>query len=133
MHKANEIIEEYGGIWGLHKDKLNLLHNPKSPFKNETVWTVVSECIAMVLPESQGELEVPDVTFLSKPLGSGLAAALYLYYLKINGTGSIPLAGNITVTEQAQFWKTYYHSGTLTKVDFNVLAYFLEREKGKKS
>ena len=116
----DNIIVENGGIWGLHKEKLDEL---RSFFENETVWTNVSKCIADVL---RGETAVPDVIFLSKPIASGLVAALYLYYLKINGTASIPLAGNIE--EQAQFWKTYYHSGTLTKHDFIQRVYILERE-----
>ena len=65
----------------------------------------------MAVTENTGEPEVPDVAFLNKPLLSGLAAGLYLYYLEINGTASIPLAGNIE--NQASFWKTYYHSGNL--------------------
>ena len=78
--------EESGGIWGLHQDKLDVLHSETSLFKNGTVWTVVSECIAMAVTENTGEPEVPDVAFLNKPLPSGLAAGLYLYYLAINGT-----------------------------------------------
>ena len=117
---------ESGGIWGLHKDKLDVLHSDTSLFKNKTVWTVVSECIAMAVTENTGEPEVPNVAFLNKPLPSGLAAGLYLYYLEINGTASIPLAGNID--NQAQFWKTYYHSGNLREEDFMRRVYILERE-----
>ena len=116
--------QESGGIWGLHEDKLDVLHND---INNETVWTVVSECIAMVVTVNKGrEPEVPRVDFLNKPLLSGLAAGLYLYYLKFNGAASIPLAGNIE--GQARFWKTYYHSGNLREEDFIQRVYILERE-----
>ena len=118
--------QESGGIWGLHKDKLNVLHSETSLFKNETVWTVVSECIAMVVIENTRGPMVPSVDFLNKPLLSGLAAGLYLYYLGTNGTASIPLAENRT--GQAQFWKKYYHSGNVTEDDFIQRVYILERE-----
>ena len=123
----DEIIKKNGGIWGLHEDKLNVFHSPDSLFENDTIWTVVSKCIAAVIPEIDPEkIEVPDVTTLSRPVDSGLVAALYLYYLKINGTASIPSAGNIA--GQAEFWQTYYHSGTLTNKDFIQRVYILERE-----
>ena len=120
--------QESGGIWGLHKDKLDVLHSDASLFNNETVWTVVRECIAMAVIENTRDPVVPSVNFLNKPLISGLAAGLYLYYLEINGTASIPLAENRM--EQAQFWKEYYHSGNLTEDDFIQYVYILER-KGK--
>ena len=113
---ADENTQESGGIWGLHKDKLNVLHSDVSLFSNKTIRRVVNECIAMVVIENTKEPVVPSVDFLNKPLLSGLAAGLYLYYLEINGTASIPLAGNRT--RQAQFWKKYYHSGKLTEEDF---------------
>ena len=118
--------QESGGIWGLHKDKLDVLHSETSLFKNETVWTVVSECIAMAVIENSNEPVVPSVDFLNKPLLSGLAAGLYLYYLEINGTAKIPSAGN--TEDQARFWKAYYHSGKLTEQDFIQWVYILERE-----
>ena len=108
--------EGSGGIWGLHKDKLDVLHSETSLFKNETIWKVVNECIGTGVIENAGDTVVPDVDFLNKPLLSGLSAGLYLYYLEINGTASIPLAGNRM--GQAQFWKKYYHSGKLTEEDF---------------
>ena len=117
---------ESGGIWGLDKYKLDVLHSNASLFNNEKTWTVVRECIAKVVTENTGDPVVPSVDFLNKPLLSGLAAGLYLYYLEINGTASIPLAGNRM--GQAQFWKKYYHSGNLTEDDFIQRVYILERE-----
>ena len=120
---------ESGGIWGLHKDKLDVLHSDISLFNNnETIRRVVNECIAIVVTENVKEPVIPSVDFLTKPLLSGLAAGLYLYYLEINGTASIPLAENRT--GQAQFWKKYYHSGNVTEDDFIQCVYILER-KGK--
>ena len=108
--------QESGGIWGLHKDKLDVLDSDISLFNNETIRRVVNECIAMAVIENTRGPVVPSVDFLNKPLLSGLAAGLYLYYLEINGTASIPLAENIE--GQARFWKKYYHSGKLTEEDF---------------
>ena len=123
--KDGILTRENGGIWGLHEDKFDV-DNPTSLFKNETA---IVNCIASATSEKEEELEVElevsEATDFAKPLGSGLIAALYLYHrLEINGTGSIPEG----IEEQAQFWKTYYHSGTLTKEDFRQRVYILEKK-----
>ena len=123
---ADDNTPESGGIWGLHKDKLDVLYSETSLFNNDTIRRIVHECIAMAVTENTGAPVLPSVDFLNKPLLSGLAAGLYLYYLEINGAASIPLAGNIE--GQARFWKTYYHSGNLREEEFIQRVYILERE-----
>ena len=98
----------HGGIWALDKIKF------------ESVTKEVDE----VLNSSKLCLHVSDSTpynLMDQPLVSGLAATLYLNYLKNTMSVRIPLLGNIT--GQAQFWRTYYHSSDLT------VNHFVERVK----
>ena len=89
-----------GGIWGVEESKFDkLLTVPELAEARDSIWQGFRIVWAQVTRDD-----------LRKPFYSGLAARLYLHYLEITGTASIPLAGNIE--EQAQFWITYYHSNT---------------------
>ena len=92
-----------GGIWALDESKFK---NVTSKLDKE-----LREQLCLTVPDSMLH------AYLKKPIVSGLAAALYLNYLKSNRSIRIPLHG--TIEEQAQFWRTHYHSGDLT-VDFFV-------------
>ena len=96
-------IKSSGGIWALNESKFNMV-------KKEVDDLVSSELCVSVRGGT-------PYSFLNQPLVSGLAAALYLNYLKNNQTVNIPLPGNIE--EQAQFWRTYYHTRNVT-VDYFV-------------
>ena len=91
----NSTSTEYGGIWALEESKFDVVLT--APELEE-----VRSTIRQVIGIEWSQVQTND---LRKPFYSGLAARLYLYYLEITATASIPLAGNIV--EQAHFWITY--------------------------
>ena len=97
-----------GGIWALNESKFsNVAKELHEVLRNKLCWNVTDDML---------------YDLLGQPLVSGLAATLYLNYLKNNRSARIPLPGNIT--GQAQFWRNYYHSRNLTE------DYFVEQVKG---
>ena len=91
-----------GGIWALDETKFNM-----------TVNNMRFRSLSRKLCQ---DLKTVKYASLRKPLISGLAATLYLYYLY--DTENITVTENII--EQASIWSTHYHSRSrnLTEDDF---------------
>ena len=117
----NSTATDHGGIWALEESKFGVvLAAPEL----EEVYRSIRRSFGI----EWSQVKKND---LRKPFYSGLAARLYLYYLEITATASIPLAGNIQ--EQAQFWITYYHSsstGRLPSDHFVEQVILLEQKEG---
>jgi receptor-type tyrosine-protein phosphatase Q len=119
---VNSTSTDYGGIWALEESKFGVVLTAP---ELEEVYRSIRRSFAI----EWSQVKKND---LRKPFYSGLAARLYLYYLEITATASIPLAGNIQ--EQAQFWITYYHSsiGRLPSDHFVEQVILLEQKEGCK-
>ena len=110
------------GLWGLDKDKLDLV-------LSATELAELRIVIEAVFRIDWGAVTVQD---LRKPFYAGLVARLYLQYLEVSGRAVIPLAGDIV--GQASFWLAYYHTDvggvSRTEVFFVGQVDLLEEREG---
>ena len=104
-----------GGIWALEEEKFNKVFNDA----NDMLLHSLSRKLCLSLTALKN-----NYSSLRKPLFSGLAASLYLYYL--NHTENITVTDNIT--EQASIWFTHYHSQSRNLTE----DYFVEHVEKKK-
>ena len=109
-----------GGIWAVDGSKLDIVLRAAE----------LVELRKRIDQHLQIEFNKTDVSFLSKPLVSGLVARLYLHYLEIVKNATIPLAA--AIEQQAQYWHKYYYSGEeLTAEDFEERVTELEKKEGQ--
>ena len=110
------------GLWGLDKDKLDLV-------LSATELAELRIVIEALFRIDWGAVTVQD---LRKPFYAGLVARLYLQYLEVSGSAVIPLAGDIV--GQASFWLAYYHTDvggvSRTEVFFVGQVDLLEEREG---
>ena len=109
------------GLWGLSQSHLDVVGS--APLLAE-----LRIAVRAAFGIDWGAVTTND---LGKPFFAGLAARLYLFYLEISGTATIPLAGDIDA--QAHFWFTYYHSNvgfSWTEQYFVVQVDLLEEREG---
>ena len=106
--------QDEGGIWGVDAPKIQLiretLNDPASLVYSELNGALDHIAIKEHFQDVHSYLNVDQ---MNVPLYSGLAARLFLYYIQIRESTSIPLAGELE--EQANFWVTHYHRGADTQ------------------
>ena len=120
---ANSSSSSSAGLWGLQQSHLDVVGS--APQLAE-----LRIAIRAAFGIDWGAVTTND---LGKPFFAGLAARLYLFYLEISGTATIPLAGDID--GQAEFWIRYYHSNiggtSRTELFFVEQVDLLEKREGR--
>ena len=95
-----------GGIWAINKEKLTKVQN----WIQQRMDTIdVALCMTITKDSFNS-------TTMRVPFYSGLAAYLYIDYIKKGRRIAIPNSEDIEA--QAEFWNEHYHTGNMTVEDF---------------